>query len=239
MGNLREALVHLEKFLGMNIDCDSLLLFYGACQKVGVDLNRFMMKLSANPALLKDFDSILSSVTLPVVEVEKPVSTIFHINRSTIFDPVSLLGAGSGFWKGSKNGNGRRGALEQNPRSLALTEIDLATVQFKSYLLEGDDHITGEKRFLGIKASKTDIPFDAQTGQSLYEEEGQKSLRWFYDNRGITWFECFGQTLRGSSGSRYSLVLCRLGAGSWDRHCNYLGFDRYASHPAAVVCKPA
>lgn len=188
---------------------------------------------------LKGFYSLIAplyqTAVLPVA-VEK-FSTIFHIDRSTPFNPVSLLGSGASFWRGPRGGNGRRGKLEQDARSLALTEIDLATIQFKSYLPDGQTLITGEDRILAVKAVRNDIPLDAQTGLSLYGEEGQKSLRYLYDTKGITWFECLGQTLRDASGLRYSLVLYRLVGGSWSRRCSYLGRDRRASDPAAVVCK--
>ena len=227
MANLREALVDLEKFLGMNIDCDSLLLFYGACKKAGVDLNKFMEKLAGNPTLLKNFNSILDVVIAPL-------ANIFRINRSTPFDPVPLLGTGASFWHGPKDGKGLKGEIEQDTKSMALTEIDLWSIRFKAYIPEGESLISGENRIMAIKTA-SDTALDPQIGQSLYEEDGQKGLRWLYDQTGIKWMEFLGQPLRNAFGDRLSLVLYRLVDGSWGRGCVCLGNVRSASGPAAVV----
>lgn len=232
MGNLREALTDLDKFLKIDIDCDSLLLFYDACKKAGVDLDKFMEKLSENPGLLGNFNSILETVAPTVA---KATSNIFHINRFTPFDPVSLLGTGASFWKGPKDGKGLKGMIEQDDRSMALTEIDLATIRFKPYIPDGSV-ISGENRMEAIKTAG-DTALDPQIGQSLYEEEGQKALRFLHDTTGVTWMEFLGQPLCSAYGIRYSLVLYRHGDGSWDRHYYRLGHDRRDSDLAAVLAK--
>lgn len=230
MANLREALVDLEKFLGMNIDCDSLLLFYGACQKVGVDLNKFMEKLAGNPGLIKNFSSILETVGTVVAVA----TNIFRINRSTPFEPVSLLGSGASFWRGPKDGKGLEGEIEQDARSMALSEIDLGKIRFKSYIPEGQSLVSGENRIVAI-GNEHDIALDPKIGQDLYEEEGQKALHFLHDTTGVTWMEFLGQPLRDSDGYRYSLVLYRDHDGSWLRSYGCLDNDRDASYPAAVL----
>jgi len=144
-------------------------------------------------------------------------------------------GTGLATWLGKKNGNGLSGDPQRDPRSLALTELDIEKIQFKHYidLDEGETVITGEDRLKAIKASG-DIGLDAQVGWDLYKEPGQKSLRWLYDNRGVTWME-FPEVLRFSFGLRCFLYLSRDGGGSWLWDFYYLAYDRLVSNPAAVL----
>ncbi|MEK7066059.1 MAG: hypothetical protein AAB965_00635, partial [Patescibacteria group bacterium] len=135
-------------------------------------------------------------------------------------------GTGLATWLGRKNGDGLSGDPQRDPRSLALTELDIEKIQFKHYIDqgEGETMITGENRWKAIKASG-DIGLDAQVGWDLYKEPGQKALRWLYDNRKVTWME-FPEVLRYSNGRRYFLYLYRDDDGSWSWYYYCLGNGR-------------
>lgn len=147
----------------------------------------------------------------------------------------AYTGTGLATWLGKKVGDGLSGEPQRDPRSLALSEIDIEKIQFKHYidLDEGETVITGENRVKAIKTSG-DIGLDAQIGWDLYKENGQKSLRWLYNNRGVFWME-FSEVLRSSLGYRYFLYLYRNGDGSWNWDYNCLDSDRNVSNPAAVL----
>lgn len=138
--------------------------------------------------------------------------SVLFIDRSKPFDSVKFIGRG---WT----------IEEEDERALALAEIDLSNVRFESGLAEGETIINGEEKLKRLKALP-DIRLDAKTGQTLYEEPGQPTLRFLHDHFGVSWFELAGTVLRGSFGSRYFLCLHRDDDGSWLWDCGWLGGGR-------------
>jgi hypothetical protein len=134
------------------------------------------------------------------------------IDRSKPFDPTRFIGSG---WR----------IVEEDTRALAITEIDFSKVRFDSGLKEGESVIDGEEKLKRLK-QLPGIRLDAKTGQTLYEEKGQATLRWLYDTYGIRWFELAGTVLRYSDGDRCFLCLGRRGVGSWVWGCYWLGRGR-------------
>jgi len=123
------------------------------------------------------------------------------VDRSKPFDPVKFIGSG---WS----------IVEEDTRSLALTEIDFSKVRFESGLQDGERYITGEEKLKRLTAMP-EIRLDTKIGQALYEEKGQATLRFIHDHFNVSWFELAGTVLRYSVGHRYFLYLYRVGDGSW------------------------
>jgi hypothetical protein len=129
------------------------------------------------------------------------------IDRSNPFDPVRFFGRG---WS----------VVDEDQRSLALTEIDFASVRFENgYPVNEKFWITGEKKLERIRLMP-DVRLDAKVGQALLEEDGQQVLRFIHDCLGVSWFELAGTVLRdpnGVSGKDLCFFRCeRQANGSWD-----------------------
>jgi len=156
---------------------------------------------------------------------------ILHIDRSIPFNPATfnhsnLLGT-SRFAK--MKSSKRASDLIHTTRSLPISEIDISKIQFKNYFSEGGVLPTdGEKRLKSVRASG-DNALDAKVGQTLYEEPGQKSLNWLYENRGITSIEFAGEVLCEPVNLRHTLCLHRHGNGIWHWYYSFLGDKRYPS----------
>jgi len=133
------------------------------------------------------------------------------IDRTKPFDPAKFIGAG---WE----------IVEEDKSALKLTTIDFSNIRFESGIKEGEQVIDGEEKLKRLK--RLGIRLDAKSGQTLYEEKGQVTLRWLYDTYGITWFELSGTVLRGQVGNRCFLDLNRLGGGSWCWSYRWLGRGR-------------
>ena len=111
------------------------------------------------------------------------------------------------------------------------SNLDAGKIVPKDYLKKGEFFVNGEERLRRIKAEfPSDPQIDGQDFLALYEEEGQLTLRWLYDTKGITWLSCWGVILRSPNGNRSVLDLCRRDDGSW-RWC----YNWVASRPAAVL----
>lgn len=177
-------------------------------------------------------DRLLLGEVKCVLEV---VNMILTINRVDPFDPATFIGEGWTIWRGLPKGKGLEGDEQQDARSLALTEVDFTKARFET-CLEGKTKITGEDRLCRLdKLDKKDlIRADAKFGQTLYEEPGQKTLRWLYETYGVTWFELPGTILRGPRGYRHFLSLYRKDGGRWYWNFNWLDVDRHAESPALV-----
>jgi hypothetical protein len=150
------------------------------------------------------------------------------------FDPTQFISNGWTIWKGDPIGKGLQGDEEQDPRSLALMEVDFTIFTKGGNFLTGlegsETVVTGEVKRARLIAKM--IQADARIGQALFEEKGQTTLRWLYGTLKITWFELLGTTLRSSNGNRYALYLDRRDDGSWYWNCHWLGNSRYAYIPA-------
>ena len=136
------------------------------------------------------------------------------IDRSHPFNPTRFIGKG---WT----------IEEQDERALALTEIDFSKVRFESGLKEGEAAITGEEKLKRLKAGGV-VRLDAKIGQTLYEENGQATLRFIHEHFGISWLELAGTVLRHPDGRRYCLYLCRYGDDPWRWRYGWLDYDRRA-----------
>ena len=158
--------------------------------------------------------------------------SVLVIDRSKPFDPTRFLGKGSSIWRGPADGKGLEGEEDQDPHSVALTELDFSNVAFDSFLKEGEPTIVGEEKLLRMKAGPR-IRYDAGIGVALLDEKDQATLRFIHDTYGITWME-FATVLRDSDGSRYFLYLYRSVGGSWDAFYYWLGYDRDADYVSPV-----
>ncbi len=152
-------------------------------------------------------------------EVRGP--SVLSIDRSQPFSPEKFIGRG---WS----------TLEEDKRALLLTSIDFSIAAFENVLAEGETTITGEEKLVRLMSGGK-ICLDAKVGQALLEENGQATLRFLYDNYGISWMEFAGTVLRGSEGSRFFLCLLRSDGGSWLWHYRWLGRDRFAENVSPLI----
>src|SRR3989344_2574625 len=212
-------------------------------------LNDLMLKLSAedgsewltalNKMLRKEnpwpVSDAARKVAVPVVREQTEM--ILAIDRAKPFNPGLFIGSGVKIWKGAADENGLKGEEQQDARSLALAKIDFAkAARFETCLIGKETVITGENRLLRLcEREKEFIRPDAKIGQTLYEEPGQKTLRWLHKKYGVTWFELPGTELRHSDGYRCFLYLYRYDDGSWDWNGRWLGNVRLAGNPALVL----
>ena len=157
-------------------------------------------------------------------EIKGPSQLV--IDRTKPFNPEKFMG-GLGWTMG-----------EQDERALLLTEIDFSKVRFESGLKEGESTITGVEKLERLTQGGLIRP-DANTGQALYEEKGQATLRFLYDTFGISWMELAGSVLRDSNGLLYSLCLYRIDDGSWDWDYYWLDSDRGASLISPLLANPS
>ena len=160
--------------------------------------------------------------------------SVLVVDRTKPFNPAAFVGSGWTIWRGPKDGNGLMGEEEQDARSLKRTEIDFAKVLFEHGIKKGETVITGEEKLARHIAAKH-IRLDAKIGQCLFEEKGQVTLEWLYQTFGITWFELPGTVLRSSGGYRAFLAFSRGGGGRWHWNYYWLGSDRRAKNPSAVL----
>ncbi|MBI4088972.1 hypothetical protein HY415_02650 [Candidatus Kaiserbacteria bacterium] len=156
------------------------------------------------------------------------------IDRTKPFNPAAFIGSGWTIWRGTTNGDGLTGEEEQDARSLELTEINFATVLFTACLEDGETSIIGEEKLARHIAAKH-IRLDARIGQCLFEEKGQAACEWLYQTFGIRWFELSGTVLRNGFGSRCFLFLYRNNDGRWYWSYDWLGSNRDAENPSAVL----
>ena len=175
-------------------------------------------------ALLQDFIEVKSNIA----------SNIIHIDRSTPFDPVAFMGKDWSILKGPKDGGGLSGEEEQDNRSLALTEIDLNKVSFKTMLENDEKSVGGEEKLKRLIASSKIRP-DAKAFQTLWENKHLVPESWKKKTNGNTTYIFFdGTILRSPNGNR--CVLCLYwDAGRWRWDGRWLddGFD--ANSPSLVL----
>lgn len=149
---------------------------------------------------------------------------ILVVDRTDPFNPAKFIGSS---WSNIE--------AEENKASLVLTEIDFDKVSFETCLKSSGKYITGEEK-LKHHARAGHVLADAKIGQTLYEEECQKTLEYLYKEKGITWFELPGTVLlHGPSGYRYALYLFRCDDGQWLWHYLWLASDRSAGPPSLVL----
>jgi len=165
---------------------------------------------------------------------------IIHIDRKKPFNPAEFIGNGWNFWRGPTDGNGLKGEIEQDSRSVALAEVDLSKVRFETCLLgpdrctDGETSITGEERIKRLIAAKR-VRLDLGIFQMLWNNQHLIPESWKEKTNGNTTLIFFdGQTLRFSRGGRCSLYLYWYD-GKWYWSVGWHGRARDASRPSAVL----
>src|SRR3989344_7152332 len=160
---------------------------------------------------------------------------IIPIDRTKPFNPAQFLREGWRFWRGSAGGNGLEGELEQDKRSLALTQIDTSKILLEAHLKPKETYTTGEERLRRLIAAdrirldlgvfhafwnnKTFIPVGFQ------EKTNNQTTCVFFD----------GQMLRSPLGERCTLFLCLHVGGEWRWRVYWLGSRRRVNDPSAVL----
>jgi len=129
---------------------------------------------------------------------------VIPIDRAAPFDPVKLLGQG---WT----------IDEQDERSLALNQVDLANVRLEHMLKKNESWIKGEEKLKRLKKTGH-IRLDAKVFQTLWENQALVQESWKEKTNGNTTFIFFdGTVLRDPGGDRYVLCLCWYdGRWGWD-----------------------
>lgn len=147
-----------------------------------------------------------------------------HILKRLPFDSAKFIGKG---WS----------VDEQVSSRPSGGNLDASQITRKDYLGKGELSIHGEEHLRRIKAAgEENIQLDGEDFLALYEEKGQKTLRWLYETRGITWLSCWGIILCHPDGDRGVLYLDRRDDGSWHWDCRWVGHDGWrASGPSAVL----
>ncbi|MEK7639868.1 MAG: hypothetical protein AAB424_01890 [Patescibacteria group bacterium] len=156
-----------------------------------------------------------------VVRGFSEIVPIAHILERKRFDPAKFMGKG---W-----------TIDERVGQRSGSNLDAGKIIRKDYLKAGESFINGEERLKRIKANPADIQYDEQDFLALYEEKGQKTLRWLYDTQGITSLSFWGIILRIPLGDRRVLYLYRGGHGSWYWVFFWLDDDWYAGNPSAVL----
>lgn len=163
----------------------------------------------------------------------KPIapSTILRIDRSAPFNPAKFRGLSKGWriWCGPANGNGFNGDEDQDPRFLALTEIDFSQIKFITTLKEGESMVNGEETLRRLKETGH-IRLDAKVFEAPLENKDliPASLqdKWVH----------FSTVLRNPRGFRYILYRSWHG-GKWHWYCHWLGLGWSARDSFAVLAK--
>lgn len=149
---------------------------------------------------------------------------VIPIDRSTPFDPVSFIGAG---WK----------IVEEDERSLVLTEVNLSAVRFETKLKSRETSIKGEERLRRLKTDG-DTRLDAKVFQTLWENQHLIPEKWKEKTNGNTTFIHFdGTELRDAHGLRYVLSLCwdETTNATWDWYVIWLGSGWGVDYPSAIL----
>ncbi len=146
---------------------------------------------------------------------------VISIDHTSAFDPVAFIGEG---WS----------IVEEDERSLKLTEVDLTKVSFETMLKDGEKTVVGEEKLKRLIASG-DIRLDAKVFQTLWENQHLIPEAWKQPTNGNTTYVFFdGTILRHSRGNR--CVLCLYGGGGkWRWFCLWLDRKWGARNPSAVL----
>lgn len=148
-------------------------------------------------------------------------TNLVTIDRTSAFALIAFVGEG---WS----------IVEEDERSLALTEVDLTKVSFETSLADGEKSVVGEEKLKRL-ISSGDIRLDAKVFQTLWENQHLIPASWKEPTNGNTTYVFFdGTIIRNSRGHR--CVLCLFWVdGGWRWHCGWLGFEWDACRPSAVL----
>ena len=141
----------------------------------------------------------------------REVGQVIKIDRSQPFDPVKFLDKG---WS----------IVEEDERSLALTEVDLTKVRLETMLRDGETNIRGEEHLKMLKKAGC-VRLDAKVFQTLWENQGLIPESWKERiNGNILNIHFTGTELLRPEGSRCVLSLYWY-YGHWPWNGRWLGRD--------------
>ncbi len=127
---------------------------------------------------------------------------------------------------------------EEDQRSLALSEIDLADIRFEAMLEDSETSVDGGSR-LGRLRGAGYIRLDAKIFQTLWENQQLIPERWKERTKGqMTKIFFEGTVLRSSHSNRGDnrYVLCLYWDGSeWCWCLSWVVNDRHVNEPSAVI----
>lgn len=153
------------------------------------------------------------------------MSNIIQIDRSVPFNPETFIGPG---WS----------ILNQDERSLVLTEIDLDKVILKITLKKKVEPITGKENFSRLK-KKNYILLDAGIFKTFWDNRNLIPERFKKKTNGNTTFLFFGgTTIINPIGEHFSLYLCwdtSKGTSKWLWHHNWLNHEWFFNYLSLVL----
>lgn len=135
------------------------------------------------------------------------------------FNPAEFIGKGWTIWKGPADGDGLTGEEDFDPRSRALTEIDITWLRFETCLREGESSIKGEEKIRRLKEMPDFIRLGGNAFLGFWEDyqanKENSALEWIYRAHKIRFIDFPDDILRSPGGSHYVLCLYRGGGGEW------------------------
>ena len=152
------------------------------------------------------------------VVIGKP--RVIPIDRSKPFNPTEFMGKG---WT----------VVEEDERSLALTEVDLNKICLEACLEKGETQISGREKLKRLKKADH-IRLDAKIFQTLWENKLLIPEAWKekIDNEIRSIF--FDGTVLLSDGLHFVLYL-RWEDGKWIKCCRYLDYGWSVFNQSAVL----
>ena len=139
------------------------------------------------------------------------------------FNPTEFLGKG---WT----------IEEEDPRSVAIKEVEPEKFLFETCLKEGENWITGEEKLARFKEKPDFIPFGADVFLTLWEDyqanKRNSVLEWLFLSKGVKFMDFFGTVLRSPYGHRDVLYLYRSVDGFWVWCYGWLSIGWNASSPS-------
>lgn len=146
---------------------------------------------------------------------------IAKIDRTKSFNPAEFIGNG---WT----------IEEQDERSLALAEVDIAAIRFETMFNDGETRITGEEKLKRLKSAGY-VRLDAKVFQTFWENQYLIPERFKEKTNGNTTFVFFdGSVFRSPYGSRSVLFLFWIDS-RWNWRYAWLADDLNANNPSAVL----
>ncbi len=221
------------------MSCGAMHEFALVLDKAGFDatLVQEVVNSKGNKMAKTMFDALkpitISTETTPA---ELEPSLVLKINRNKYFNSIDTF-PGLTIWKGTVDKFDLEGQDEQDKRSLTISEIDFAKVNFKHHLLGKEPYITGEVALTRAKESG-EIRLDPAIGESLwldYETKKKKSvLEAIFLTKKVKWFELLTPLCGDSIDSRCTLCFYRDGS-RWHRSYNWLKYNRTAGNVSASL----